>query len=171
MSSALILTLKLEQAAFEIFNDLRQKHFPPARNFLNAHVTLFHALPGERETEIKDVLRDSASATKPLPLTFGKPIFLGKGVAIEIVCPPLVELRQRLSNEFADYLTAQDRQKLRPHITIQNKVEPEIAKKLFAETSATWQTFDSFGAGLQLWQYLNGPWRLIEEFQFGNAND
>lgn len=45
----LIVTLALDEQAQARFDALRSRHFPPDRNVLDAHVTLFHALPGEQE--------------------------------------------------------------------------------------------------------------------------
>src|SRR6476469_7699644 len=45
----LIVTLLLDDAAQQRFDALRTAHFPAERNHLAAHVTLFHALPGEQE--------------------------------------------------------------------------------------------------------------------------
>jgi hypothetical protein len=49
--SPLILTLEMDTHSFEILDALRKKHFPPERNVLDAHITLFHKLPGEQEED------------------------------------------------------------------------------------------------------------------------
>ena len=162
----LILSLKLKNAAFEFFDCLRKQHFPPERNFLPAHVTLFHALPGASETEIRQTLGKIANETALLRLRFPSVRFLGKGVAIEIESPDLIKLRGRLAEIWRENLGNQDLQKYRPHVTVQNKVAPETARELFERLSAEWKSFDSTGEGLLLWRYLNGPWELIEEFDF-----
>ena len=43
----LILTLELDERSFAFFGAQRRRYFPPERNFIPAHLTLFHALPGE----------------------------------------------------------------------------------------------------------------------------
>ena len=48
-----ILTLQLDAESFARFNALRQQYFPPSRNYLEAHLTLFHALPAQNETQIR----------------------------------------------------------------------------------------------------------------------
>ncbi len=45
-ATPLILTLALDDAAQTYFNALRREHFPPKINHLEAHLTLFHHLPG-----------------------------------------------------------------------------------------------------------------------------
>lgn len=164
--SALILTLKLDLQSFDALNNLRQQYFPPARNFLSAHVTLFHALPGEQETLIKQTLQEVCATNGILPVAFPKLRFLGKGVAVEVECPEIVQLRKKLATTWSDWLTAQDRQNIKPHVTIQNKVAPDEARQLFDRLAPAWRMADGRGEGLQLWQYLNGPWKLVEEFSF-----
>lgn len=157
----LILTLKLDAAGFEIFNDLRQRHFPPARNFLPAHITLFHHLPGERENEIRQTLIELAARTKVFELDCSSLRFLGKGVAINAENSELVGLRAGLQQTWFEWLGAQDRQKgYRPHVTVQNKVAPERARELYETLSKEWRPRTARGEGLLLWQYLGGPWRL-----------
>ena len=42
----LILTAQIPETFLARFDRLRQIHFPPDRNFLRAHLTMFHRLPG-----------------------------------------------------------------------------------------------------------------------------
>jgi hypothetical protein len=92
---------------------------------------------------------------------------LGRGTAIEIESTDLNCLRDELKNIWIEWLTSQDRQKFKPHITVQNKVAPESARILFDNLSANWSSRNGSGIGIQLWHYLNGPWKLAEEFTFG----
>ena len=167
----LILTLKFEKSAFEFFDRLRKQHFPPARNFIPAHVTLFHALPGAQESFIKQTLEQICAQTEQFELEFTKPLFLGKGTAVEIVSPPLISLRQQIAVVFADDLTAQDKQKIRPHITVQNKVAPEAARELYNQFVAEWQPFVAMAEGLILWEYQGGPWGLRAELAFAGKEN
>lgn len=165
----LILTLKLDADSFAFFDCLRQKHFPPERNFLRAHVTLFHHLPGEKIETIKTDLRRVAAEYEKFPVRFSAVRFLGKGSAVEIESADLNQLRERLKNEWLDDLTNQDRQKFKPHITVQNKVAPDIARRFFGDFSANFIARNGWGIGIELWRYLNGPWELIEAFEFGSG--
>ncbi|CAA9413589.1 MAG: hypothetical protein AVDCRST_MAG74-2459 [uncultured Pyrinomonadaceae bacterium] len=162
----LILTLKLDAESFAFFDALRRKHFPAERNFLSAHVTLFHNLPGSRREQIETDLNHLCRRHKSFPLLFSRWRFLGRGSAIEIESAELDSLRNELKNKWNDWLTAQDRQKFKPHITVQNKVAPEAARRLFEELSANWTSRDGAGIGIELWHYLNGPWKLAGEFAF-----
>ena len=58
----LIVTAELPEALQSRADQLRREHFPPERNHLNAHVTLFHAIPAPYEDELKDVLAAEARA-------------------------------------------------------------------------------------------------------------
>jgi 2'-5' RNA ligase len=127
--SPLILTLELDSHSFEIFNALRKEHFPPERNFLDAHLTLFHKLPGEQEESVKETLQEISSRLA-LKLSFSSLRFLGKSVAINVESPELLDLRKKLATTWKDWLEAQDKQPFKPHVTIQNKVTPEEARKV-----------------------------------------
>lgn len=165
-SPPLILTLKLDQNTFSYFDQLRQKHFPPEKNYLPAHITLFHALPGDRETNIQQSLQALCSCTPVLPLTFPRLRFLGQGVAVEVDCAELVQLRHRLAKPWDSWLSRQDQQGYRPHITIQNKTTFNQAKQLYEQLANEWQPFNGYGEGLLLWRYQGGPWESLGEFAF-----
>lgn len=162
----LILTLKLDPKTFQFFDHWRQQYFPPERNFLPAHVTLFHALPGERESEIQQVLRELCASTSVMVLTFPALRLLGQGVAAEVNCAELLQLRQHLTHLWQDELSRQDRQGYRPHITVQNKVSPDAARQVYEQLSREWNPFRGYGEGLLLWYYRGGPWEWVNEFSF-----
>lgn len=169
MCPPLILTLKLDASAFSVLDELRRQHFPPERNFLSAHITLFHKLPGEHEQAIRHTLQPLCMNTAVMEVSFPALRFLGKGVAVELECPALLQLRRQLAVEWNAWLSAQDRQTYRPHVTIQNKVMPEQSRRLYDQLKGDWQTLAAHGEGLLLWRYLNGPWELVQEFSFGDS--
>ncbi len=161
----LILTLKLDPASFERFDALRRAHFPPALNHIPAHLTLFHKLPGERLEEVVGYLTTSALAG-PLQLRAIGLRKLGRGTAFEITGAELKAWRGRLAHEWTEWLSPQDRQAFRPHVTVQNKVEPIMARALYEQLSDSFQPFDLEGVGVLVWRYLGGPWRLEAEVGF-----
>lgn len=167
----LIVSLKLDQVSFDALDILRQQYFPRARNFLSAHVTLFHALPGEQESQIRQNLHDICAETPVLELSFPKLRFLGKGVAVEIECAELLQLRKKLATTWDELLTAQDKQGFRPHVTIQNKVAPDAARRVFDRLAFAWKIDNGLGTGLQLWHYLDGPWELAGDFPFAGLGE
>ncbi len=87
-------------------------------------------------------------------------------MAIEVNSSGLLKLRNRLASRWGPWLTAQDKQGYRPHITIQNKVDPLEARRLFEFMVETWQPVAGTAAGVQLWHYRGGPWDLAREFLF-----
>lgn len=165
--TALILTLKLDARSFAHFDGLRREHFPAPLNHLSAHLTLFHHLPGEERLALETDLHALAPPA-PLALEVTGLRLLGRGVAYELVSPPLVALRAELARRWAHGLTPQDRQGLRPHVTLQNKVTPEEARALKARLSASFTPFTAWGEGWLLWRYLGGPWALETEIPFAS---
>lgn len=165
-AAPLIVSLELDEETFRSLDALRKEYFPPERNFLSAHLTLFHKLPGEREGELRALLKALAASTAPLAMQSTGYRFLGRGVALDFHAPGLAELRARIAAPFADDLSPQDRQKLKPHVTIQNKVDPAQARSLFTEQQACFSPRAATGAGLLLWRYRGGPWELVEKFSF-----
>jgi hypothetical protein len=165
----LILTLELDEAAFAEFDGQRRRHFPQALNRIPAHVTLFHHLPGEEESGIVETLAAEVRAEGPLPVRVASVRFIGRGVAYALESPRLSALRGRLAATFAPWLTPQDRQGYRPHVTVQNKVAPEEARALHRELEAAFVPREIAGTGLLLWRYLSGPWEARGRFPFGGA--
>jgi hypothetical protein len=53
----LVLTLGLDAIATARFEALRRAHFPPDRLVVGAHLTLFHALPGQHEPDVAERVR------------------------------------------------------------------------------------------------------------------
>lgn len=163
----LIVTLQLDAATFAYLDQLRQAHFPPERNFLAAHITLFHALPGDQTESICATLQKVCAATPAIALALPGVRFLGRGVALTVESPPLLRLRGQLADAWQEWLTPQDRQPYQPHVTIQNKVTAPIARTLYEELRATWQPLAGLGEGLLLWRYLSGPWEEVAMLPFG----
>ena len=162
----LILTLGMDGDSFARLDALRRAHFPPERNFLPAHLTLFHHLPGDDPASIAAGLREvQAGRSRPLLRATGLR-FLGKGVAYGFDAPALAEVRAALAARWAAYLTPQDRQPFRPHVTIQNKAAPAEARALLERLEAGFEPFRMLGESLLLWRYLGGPWQPLGEFPF-----
>lgn len=160
----LILTLRLDEESFALFNGLRQRHFPSAINYIDAHLTLFHHLPPV--PEVTALLREVAARHPVIPLEVPGLMKLGRGVAFRITGPALIELRAYLKGQWAAWLTPQDAQGFRAHVTVQNKVDPSTANALYEELAAGFTPFTAQGTGLSLWEYRGGPWEKVEDFGF-----
>ena len=167
----LIVTVRFDDASFAHFQAMRQRHFPPARNHIPAHLTLFHHLPGARIGWIAQELDRVARTTPVLAGRVTGLRHLGKGVAYDLDCPELERMRAVLSGVFADVLTPQDRQRIRPHVTIQNKVAPHQARRLFDDLGAGFQPFAFQATGFLLWHYRGGPWDRAGQFLFDGPAD
>ena len=165
MQTPLILTAQLNEEAQSFFNQKRKQYFPPERNFIEAHLTLFHHLP-DADTDIIQTLEALCAQQKCIELSVVEPRSIGKGVAYKIEGKPLVSLHKNLQMEWSEKLTMQDQQGLWPHITIQNKVTPEEAKQTLAQIKEDFVPFTVYATGLILWRYLNGPWQLYQSFLF-----
>jgi hypothetical protein len=165
----LVLTLALDAASQAWLEALRRAHFPPARNLVPAHVTLFHALPGEEIAALRAALAEECAAMPAPgePVRLGPPRLLGRGVALEVHAPGVAALRARLAARWRGRLTRQDAQGWRPHATVQNKVAPEAARALHAALSAALPPREARAEGLLLWHYRGGPWEAAAEFHFG----
>lgn len=159
-----VLTLRLDPESQAHFEQLRQTHFPPERNHIPAHLTLFHTLPDE--PALLQVLELEAGKQEPFSLPVTGLRSLGKGVAYTLASSSLLSLHARLAAAFAPHLTAQDRQKLQPHIVVQNKVTPAAARSLLADLQASFLPMYVQAVGLDLWHYLGGPWQLARTLPF-----
>ena len=63
---ALIVTAMLPPDIFAWAEGLRRAHFPPERNLVPAHLTLFHALPPSAEDEARRLLARTAREWTPV---------------------------------------------------------------------------------------------------------
>ncbi|GAB2689523.1 2'-5' RNA ligase family protein [Mucilaginibacter koreensis] len=161
----LILTLALDDKSQALFDDLRQQYFPPERNHLKAHLSLFHQLPAQEEKIIKTIT-DACNRHQKIELQVSEVRNIGSGVAYKIESDRLLQLHKHLQQQWQEWLIPQDQHKLWPHITIQNKVEPAMAAQLREELAAKFEPFIAYGTGLSLWEYLGGPWRHINTYEF-----
>ena len=162
----LIVTAALAEDAFAWFEDLRQSHFPAGRNRVPAHLTLFHALPGDQEPDLLFALEASCRRRRPIQLEVRGPWSLGRGVAYRLASPELEQLRSELLGAFRPWLGPQDLAPFRPHITVQNKADPAEARLLLEHLQLEFEPFDVVAEGLLVWRYRGGPWEALARFPF-----
>jgi len=163
----LILTLRMDDLSQQSFDRLREEHFPKGRNFIPAHLTLFHKLPGDREREIVETLVDLCRQQDPFSLMATGLISTGRGVGYRLESPRLQSVRKRLADAWWPWLGAQDRQGFRPHVTVHNKVPTDEARALHGRLKETFEPFEVGAEGLLLWRYLGGPWGTMGSYGFG----
>jgi hypothetical protein len=165
-SAPIIVTAVMGSEDQRRYNRLRQLHFPPERNFLDAHITLFHHLPPSALPEIKQRLASLAKEFGPPVAQVAGLINLGCGVAYQVESADLMAIRNGLADAFAGMLTPQDLAQPRLHITIQNKVEPATARITLRELSRDFAPQNLSIIGLAAFHYLGGPWAPIGQWNF-----
>ncbi len=165
MAGALIVTAELGGEDQAWLDRLRRAHFPPDRNQLAAHLTMFHALPPSSESELRHRLAGSAKAPRPRALVQGL-MNLGGGVAYRVLSEELDTIRQEIANAFIGSLGAQDSGGWRPHVTIQNKAPEKQARILLGSLEADFNPRPLTISGLGLHRYLGGPWEQLAAFPF-----
>jgi 2'-5' RNA ligase len=165
MAGALIVTAEIAQRDFSWLEHLRRSHYPPERNQVPVHVTMFHALPPSAETEVRTRLAALAKESPPRATIEGL-MDLGGGVAYRIVSPDLDRIREELAEGLHGLLGAQDTGGWRPHVTIQNKVAPKAARGLLASLKSDFAPRPLAISGLGLHRYLDGPWERLAIYRF-----
>ena len=165
MAGALIVTAEMAPADLAWLDRLRRAHYPPERNYVPAHLTMFHALPPSAEGEVRRVLAQLAAERPPRATVEGL-MNLGGGVAVRVVSPELDAMRRELAADFHGLLSAQDNGGWRPHVTIQNKVTAKDAREVLANLEREFRPRPLGIVGLGLHRYLGGPWERLETYSF-----
>jgi 2'-5' RNA ligase len=160
---SLVVTLVLDEATTARFDAERRALFPPGRTAVGAHLTLFHAVPGERTPQVlADVAEQARRA--PFEVEVSGVVRFTRGVAYRVTSAELVRLHRDLQRAWRADLTAQDRRRLRPHVTVQNKTTPEDAAATAARLQAAFAPFTARAEALAVWRYVGGPWQPVERF-------
>ncbi|MET0245075.1 MAG: 2'-5' RNA ligase family protein [Flavitalea sp.] len=167
LNEQMIVSLLFDEQSKIHFTTLRQMYFPVALNYLDAHLTLFHNIPDE--PAIRKTLHEY-SRIRSFEMLVSGLIHTGFGVAYKIESTELIALHTRLSQQLQDVLIPQDRQKFKPHITVQNKVTPAQSKILYESLSASFEPSKITAVGISLFEYKGGPWNHIEDYYFQTGN-
>jgi hypothetical protein len=165
MAGPLIVTAELGPEDFAWLNDLRRHHFPPDRNQLDAHLTMFHAVPPSAESELRQILRTAAELRAP-PAWIAGTMNLGGGVALRVASDDLNAIRAEVAHRLHGLLTAQDSAGWSAHVTIQNKVPPREARALLEAIGEQFTQRPVRISGLGLHRYLGGPWEALHTYAF-----
>ncbi|MGZ8287040.1 MAG: 2'-5' RNA ligase family protein [Allosphingosinicella sp.] len=145
--------------------ELRRAYYPPERNRVPAHLTLFHHLPPSVQGELSRRL--AAYAATPAPVaTIAGIMDLGGGTALRVESEGLEDIRYDLALALSGLLTPQDMAPWRPHVTVQNKVDPKEAKALQMRLRAGFERRPLELKGLAVWRYLDGPWEPVKSWTF-----
>ena len=144
---------------------LRRAHYPATLNRVPAHLTLFRHLPPSLERELSARLAAASAAPPPAALVAGI-LDLGEGTALKVESEALEVIRADLADAFHGLLTPQDMAPWRPHVTIQNKVEPKAAKQLQQQLRAAFDPRPLAIRALASWRYRGGPWEALRTHPF-----
>lgn len=131
-----------------------------------AHLTLFQHLPPSIDTELR---RQLAAETRGVPAPAARVagiMGLDRGTAFRIESPRLEEIRGRLADHFHGLLIPQDQAGWRPHVTIQNKVEPGAARALRRALEQGFRPRPIVITGLAAWHYRGGLWDPLSRHAF-----
>ena len=149
-------------------NAQRTLHYPPERNRVPAHLTLFHHLPPSASDDLCARLKMECKEPAP-PARISGIMGLGTGNAYRIESPQLDDMRWRLAEAFATLLMAQDRADWVAHVTVQNKVKPSVAKVTKDAMAAAFRPRAISVIGLAAYHYRDGPWEEIAGYAFGSG--
>lgn len=165
MNGPLIVTAELAPTDFAWLDALRRRHYPPERNLVPAHLTMFHALPPSAEGEIRRELAQHARDPAPRAMLAGL-MNLSTGVAYRTVSDDLEAIRAEIADHCHGLLGAQDSGGWRPHVTIQNKVKLSAARALLADLEEDFRPRPLGIGALALHRYLGGPWEPLARYPF-----
>lgn len=163
----IIVTALFGDADFAFLDGLRRAHFPPERNILSAHLTMFHHLPPSLAGELR---RRLAAETRGRPRPGARLaglMNLGGGVAFRVESEDLAAIRARLADAFGGMLTPQDQAGWRAHVTVQNKVPAAVARETMTLIGRDFRPRCVAITGLAAWFYRDGPWEPIARWRFG----
>jgi len=165
LNQPLIVTATFGAVDHGWLEGLRRQHYPPDRNQVPVHLTLFRHLPPSLERELAQRLGEISAAPPPRARIAGV-MDLGTGTAFRIDSEELEDIRAELAAAFRGMLTPQDQAPWRPHVTVQNKVirreAIELQKTLEAGTFPRPLTIHALAS----WRYLGGPWEPVRTYPF-----
>lgn len=161
----LLVTADLPGEIFKWADGLRRAHFPPERNKLKAHVTLFHALPPSVEDELRELLGGLARQAPPAARIKGL-MKLDGGTALAVESPGMANLHAEIQHHMRGLTILKDSGPLRLHITIHNKVSAKEARALQAQLEAVLKPREFRFRGFELFAFREGFWQSIRAYPF-----
>ena len=162
----LILTFTLDEGSQSRLDAWRSSYFPPERNHLKAHLTIYHQLPGQMLRDITGRLEEFVRDKEFAPIDFTELKTRGGFVGVMMEAPALHVLRAGLNEIFSEHLRAQDKQPYKPHVTITNLGSPSVAQKCFDALQGEFKPWQGYASGLELYHYRGGPWELASRHAF-----
>ena len=89
----------------------------------------------------------------------------GGGAAFLMEVEGLAKVHENLRAGWTPWLTAQDDRRLKPHVTIQNKVDRDTARATQAALREM-PEMRGHAVGFAIWHYRGGPWEAAGRFPF-----
>lgn len=169
LGGPIIVTALFASADFAWLDRLRTAHFPPERNLVPAHLTLFHHLAPSLEGELDRRLHSETFGVQAPAARLAAVMRLSHGVAFRVESAGLATIREGLADAFAGMLALQDQGSWRPHVTIQNKVAPTEAALLHTTLSHNFRPRPLGIAALASWRYDGGRWLPLARFPFSRS--
>lgn len=127
--TSLLIVAELPPEVFAWAGALRRLHYPPDRNRLGAHVTLFHGLPPSARSEVVALLRELACGLAP-EAAIGGLMDLGDGTAFVVASPAMLDMHATMASRLHGLVQQKDARPPRLHITVQAKVAAAQARAL-----------------------------------------
>jgi hypothetical protein len=81
-----------------------------------------------------------------------------------------LRLRDRFRQHWLEHLTPQDREPWQPHVTIQNKVQPTVARVSHHAVAASFTPYEVMATGVALWIYCDDLWQAAGTFAFATSS-
>ena len=169
-----IITLLFDDQTQKRLNSLREKYYPEQERKVEAHMTLFHAIPRSSwdslfKNDLNHLLSKINITNQTTFVTFFPPKLVKNTKAVMILVRLHTiwrDMMADLQDLWWDQLTQQDQSKFWPHVTICNKVTKERAEEVVELVTRSEMTtaFNGNVKGIGIWEYqLDGTWHKIED--------
>jgi len=171
-----VLTFLTDQKHHQTMTELRKRYFPPRLNKLDAHLTMFHALPGSKlEEAVIPTLEQTAGSTEQFHVLAATPFKLRKGIAIGVPKgaggDTARSVHAQLKRDWQPFLSDQDAGGFAAHYTIMNKVDDEKeVNRAFDQVEGSFRACGGTIEGVTLWRYDRGHWEWFRDFKFQNGS-
>jgi hypothetical protein len=162
----LLITAQLPPDVLAWADALRRAHYPPERNRLEAHVTLFHGLPPSADSEVRQLLGAVASEAVAPDARVTGIMDLGRGNAFAIDSPGMVTLHEMLAERLHGVIQQKDARELRLHVTVQNKVTRAEALALQGELATGFSPRSFRFPAFALYCWDGELWNFAQRFAF-----
>jgi 2'-5' RNA ligase superfamily len=161
---SLIITLKIDEVSQAFFNEKRKQHFPAYANFTEAHITLLHKLPSDKNM-VYETLQQLCD-TKIFAMQVVGIKNIENFVAYDIDSTTLQNIHSEMQIAFANMLNEKDREILWPHVTVHNKATVYKAFKTHEKLLEDFKPFSITAIGFTTWFYAKKQWTKNEDYFF-----